>query len=60
MPEVSQFLGIVIGMFFNDHNPPHFHATYGGCEHPRRCCALGQPAASRTCARAGMARGACG
>ena len=29
MPEVSRFLGIVIGMFFNDHNPPHFHATYG-------------------------------
>jgi hypothetical protein len=29
VPEVSRFLGIVIGMFFNDHNPPHFHATYG-------------------------------
>lgn len=29
MPEVSRFLGIVIGMFFNDHNPPHFHASYG-------------------------------
>ena len=29
MPEVSRFLGVVIGMFFNDHNPPHFHATYG-------------------------------
>ena len=29
MPEVSRFLGIVIGIFFNDHNPPHFHATYG-------------------------------
>jgi hypothetical protein len=29
VPEVSRFLGVVIGMFFNDHNPPHFHATYG-------------------------------
>ena len=29
MPEVSRFLGIVIGMFYKDHNPPHFHATYG-------------------------------
>jgi hypothetical protein len=30
MPEISQFLGIVIKMFFDDHNPPHFHAEYGG------------------------------
>jgi len=29
VPEVSRFLGIVIGMFYNDHNPPHFHASYG-------------------------------
>ena len=29
MPEISRFLGIVIGMFFNDHGPPHFHAVYG-------------------------------
>ena len=29
MPVVSRFLGIVIGMFFNDHSPPHFHASYG-------------------------------
>ena len=29
MPEISRFLGIVIGMFYNDHNPPHFHASYG-------------------------------
>ena len=28
MPEISRFLGIVIGMFYNDHNPPHFHAIY--------------------------------
>jgi hypothetical protein len=29
MPEISRFLGIVIQMFFDDHNPPHFHARYG-------------------------------
>lgn len=29
MPEVSRFLGIIIKMFFDDHNPPHFHAEYG-------------------------------
>lgn len=28
MPEISRFLGIVIHMYFNDHNPPHFHVTY--------------------------------
>jgi len=29
MPVVSKFLGIVIMMYFNEHNPPHFHAKYG-------------------------------
>ena len=29
MPEVSRFFGIVIRMFWDDHNPPHFHAEYG-------------------------------
>lgn len=29
MPELSRFLGIVIGMYFNDHAPPHFHTRYG-------------------------------
>lgn len=29
MPEISLFSGIVIKMFFDDHNPPHFHAEYG-------------------------------
>ena len=32
MPEVSRFFGIVIRIFFNDHDPPHFHAVYGGEE----------------------------
>ena len=29
MPEVSRFLGIVIGVCPRDHPPPHFHAVYG-------------------------------
>jgi hypothetical protein len=29
MPEISRFLGIVIAMYYNEHNPPHFHARYG-------------------------------
>ena len=30
MPEISRFFGIVVKMFFDDHNPPHFHAEYAG------------------------------
>ncbi|MEJ2745241.1 MAG: DUF4160 domain-containing protein [bacterium] len=29
MPEICRFFGIVIKMFFDDHNPPYFHAEYG-------------------------------
>jgi len=32
MPEVSRFFGISIRFYFNDHDPPHFHAIYGECE----------------------------
>ncbi len=32
MPELSRFYGIVIKMYFDDHNPPHFHAYYSGEE----------------------------
>lgn len=28
MPTVAYFYGIAIRMFFEDHNPPHFHAYY--------------------------------
>ena len=28
MPRISAFYGIVIKMYFRDHNPPHFHAIY--------------------------------
>lgn len=30
MPEISRFFGIIIRMFYDDHNPPHFHAEYSG------------------------------
>lgn len=32
MPELSRFFGIVIRMFFSDHEPAHFHAIYGEYE----------------------------
>jgi hypothetical protein len=32
MPQISYFLGIVIKMFYRDHNPPHFHAEYAEYE----------------------------
>jgi hypothetical protein len=28
MPTISNFYGIMIQMFWNDHAPPHFHALY--------------------------------
>ena len=28
MPIVSRFFGIVIALYWEDHVPPHFHATY--------------------------------
>ena len=32
MPELSRFFGIVIRMFYSDHEPAHFHALYGEFE----------------------------
>jgi len=29
MPEISRFYGIIIAMFYNENNQPHFHARYG-------------------------------
>lgn len=29
MPEICRFYGIVIRMFYQEHQPPHFHAQYG-------------------------------
>jgi uncharacterized protein DUF4160 len=30
MPIISAFYGIVIRMFYREHEPPHFHAEHGG------------------------------
>jgi len=32
MPELSRFLGIVIGMFYREHGVAHVHAVYGEYE----------------------------
>lgn len=32
VPEISRFFGIAIRMYFDDHNPPHFHASYAEFE----------------------------
>ena len=29
MPALARFFGISIYIFYDDHNPPHFHALYG-------------------------------
>jgi hypothetical protein len=28
LPEICRFYGIAIKLFWNDHEPPHFHAEY--------------------------------
>jgi hypothetical protein len=30
MPEICRFFGIIVRMFFDEHNPPHVHAEYQG------------------------------
>jgi hypothetical protein len=30
MPIISVFFGIVVRMFYQEHEPPHFHAEYQG------------------------------
>ena len=30
MPEICRFFSIIIKMYYDDHNPPHFHAEYQG------------------------------
>jgi len=32
VPTISEFFGIVIRLYFNDHAPPHFHARYNDHE----------------------------
>ena len=30
MPRICEFYGVVVYMYYNDHEPPHFHVRYGG------------------------------
>ena len=30
MPEISRFFGIIVYMYWRDHEPPHFHVDYSG------------------------------
>jgi hypothetical protein len=30
MPQISNFFGIIIRMYYGDHRPPHFHAEHQG------------------------------
>lgn len=32
MPEICRFYGIIIYLYYNDHQPPHFHAVYAEYE----------------------------
>jgi hypothetical protein len=32
MPEISRFYGIIICLYWKDHNPPHIHFMYGNYE----------------------------
>lgn len=32
MPELCRFYGVRIKMYYDDHDPPHFHAEYSGDE----------------------------
>jgi hypothetical protein len=50
MPRISEFFGIVIRMFYNDHWPPHFHAEMTSMKlctglRPLRCCEVDLPVA---------------
>ncbi len=29
MPEISRFFGIIVRMYYRDHEPPHIHVEYG-------------------------------
>jgi hypothetical protein len=55
MPTIAAVNGITIAMYYNDHDPPHFHAIRGGVEFRVRIADLtvlpgdgGPPAMERT------------
>jgi hypothetical protein len=29
VPEICRFFGIIVVLYYQDHEPPHFHAKYG-------------------------------
>ena len=32
MPEICRFFGIIVSLYWKDHNPPHIHFSYGDYE----------------------------
>ncbi len=32
MPTIADFYGVTIQMYYDEHEPPHFHARYGGAK----------------------------
>lgn len=30
MPEIARFFGLIVQMYYDEHNPPHLHAEYQG------------------------------
>ena len=44
MPIISAFFGIVIRMYYRDHEPPHFHAEHAGQQAKLACKASSSPA----------------
>ena len=55
MPEISRFLGIKIFMYFNEHNPPHFHVEYNEYKASINIKTFGvmEGRSSRSCCRMG-------
>ena len=41
VPRISEFYGIVIALYYNDHAPPHVHVIYAETEGRLRIDALG-------------------
>jgi hypothetical protein len=32
LPAISRFFGVVVAMYYQDHDPPHFHVRHAGRE----------------------------
>ena len=30
MPRISEFFGVVVSVYYNEHGPPHVHVLHGG------------------------------